>query len=143
VQAWRAVRWPPGQELVAAHVQALRDGPLIQVASSDRHTVKPWFQGRIDYAPTVPDALPGFTLLGGRVQSLAGQPTAVLALQLRLHQIDVFIRPADGVQPPERSQQRGFNIVQWRDGAMQYWAVSDVDGADLLRLARQWPAPLH
>jgi anti-sigma factor RsiW len=129
----------PG-ELVSAHVHALRFGPLYEVASSDRHQVKPWFQGRIDYAPTVLDELrpQGFALLGGRVQTVQGHATAVLAYQTRLHMIDLFVWPSERGMAPERLQRRGFNVVRWSDGAMQYWAVSDVDAAELERFAAAW-----
>jgi len=129
------------EELVAAHVRALQVGPLYEVASSDRHQVKPWFQGRLDYAPTVLDEPlreQGFALLGGRVQAVQNRPTAVLAYQVRLHKIDLYIWPAERGAAPEKLQRRGFNLVRWSDGAMQYWAVSDVDGAELERFAAAW-----
>jgi len=134
---------PLPDELVAAHVRALQVGPLYEVASSDRHTVKPWFQGRLDYAPTVleldsPLRDQGFTLLGGRVQSVQGRPTAALVYQVRLHKIDLYQWPVDRGAAPETLQRRGFNLVRWSDGAMQYWAVSDVDGAELQRFASAW-----
>jgi len=130
-------------ELVAAHVRALQVGPLYEVASSDRHQVKPWFQGRLDYAPTVLDEPlreQGFALLGGRVQAVQGRPTAVLAYQIRLHKIDLYAWPAERGAAPEKLQRRGFNLVRWSDGAMQYWAVSDMDGAELERFAATWRA---
>jgi anti-sigma factor RsiW len=130
-------------ELVSAHVRALQVGPLYEVASSDRHTVKPWFQGRLDYAPTVLDAPlreQGFALLGGRVQAVQGRPTAALAYQVRLHKIDLYQWPLDHGVAQEKLQRRGFNLVRWSDGAMQYWAVSDVDGAELERFAAAWRA---
>lgn len=132
---------PLPDELVAAHVRALQVGPLYEVASSDRHTVKPWFQGRLDYAPTVIDAPlreQGFALLGGRVQAVQGRPTATLAYQVRLHKIDLYQWPTEHGTAPEKLQRRGFNLVRWGDGAMQYWAVSDVDGAELERFAAAW-----
>ncbi|MFG6487534.1 anti-sigma factor family protein [Roseateles sp. BYS78W] len=132
---------PLPDELVAAHVRALQVGPLYEVASSDRHTVKPWFQGRLDYAPTVLDGPlreQGFTLLGGRMQAVQGRPTAVLAYQVRLHKIDLYQWPMERGGAPERLQRRGFNLVRWSDGAMQFWAVSDVDGAELERFAAAW-----
>lgn len=130
-------------DLVAAHVRALQVGPLYEVASSDRHQVKPWFQGRLNYAPTVLDSPlreQGFALLGGRVQAVQGKPTAVLAYQLRLHKIDLYAWPTEHGAAPEKLQRRGFNLVRWSDGAMQYWAVSDVDGAELERFAAAWRA---
>ena len=132
---------PLPDELVAAHVRALQVGPLYEVASSDRHTVKPWFQGRLDYAPTVLDAplrAQGFALLGGRVQAVQGRPTAVLAYQLRLHKIDLYQWPAAQGTGDEVLQRRGFHLARWHDGVMQYWAVSDVDSAELERFAAAW-----
>jgi len=132
---------PLPDELVAAHVRALQVGPLYEVASSDRHTVKPWFQGRLDYAPTVLDGPlreQGFALLGGRVQAVQARPTAVLAYQVRLHKIDLYQWPAEHGGALETLQRRGFNLVRWSDGAMQYWAVSDVDGTELQRFASAW-----
>lgn len=125
-------------ELVGGHVRALQVGPLFEVASSDRHQVKPWFQGRLDYAPAVVDSVPGFALLGGRVQAVQGHPTAVLAYQVRLHKIDLFVWPTERGAAPERLQRRGFNLVHWGDGAMQYWAVSDLDGTELERFGVAW-----
>ncbi|MGM9484320.1 anti-sigma factor family protein [Roseateles sp. NT4] len=140
------LRAPEGQlpdDLVAAHVRALQVGPLFEVASSDRHTVKPWFQGRLDYAPTVlvePLHEQGFVLLGGRVQAVQGRPTAALAYQVRLHKIDLYQWPVDRSVAEEKLQRRGFNLVHWSDGAMQYWAVSDVDVTELERFAAAWRA---
>jgi len=143
VQTWRASPQGLADELVAGHVRALQVGPLFEVASSDRHTVKPWFQGRLDYAPPVLGDLPGgFTLLGGRVQAMQGRPTAVLAYQVRLHKIDLFVWPADRGAAPERLQRRGFNVLHWSDGTMQFWAVSDVDGAELERFGTAWRATM-
>jgi len=132
-------------ELVASHVRALQVGPLYEVASSDRHQVKPWFQGRVDYAPPGVDAelrAQGFSLLGGRVQTVQGRATAVLAYQVRLHQIDVFIWPAEQGRAPERLQRRGFNLVHWSDGSMQVWAVSDLEAAELERFGAAWRGAL-
>ena len=126
-------------ELVADHVRALQVGPLTEVVSSDRHTVKPWFQGRLDYAPPVFDlADDGFPLVGGRIEHLRGQAVAVLAYSHRLHVIDVFVWPADAVVAPTREQRKGFNVVRWSDGAMQVWVVSDADRAEIERFAQAW-----
>jgi len=140
-----AQRWNTQQsldsELVGDHVRALRTGPLFEVASSDRHTVKPWFQGRIDYAPPVFDfAAEGFPLKGGRIEHVGGNSVATLAYARDLHMIDLFIWPSDTKIDPVRGVNRGFNIVHWADGSMQYWAVSDVEGAELQRFAQLWKA---
>lgn len=126
-------------ELVADHVRSLRDGPLIAVASSDRHTVKPWFQGKLDYAPPVLDlAGDGFPLLGARVEGLRGQPTAVLVFEHHKHVLNVFVWPAGEIAAEARLQRRGFNIVHWSDGSMQYWAVSDMDAGEIEHFGAAW-----
>jgi len=128
-------------ELVAAHVRALKTGPLVDVASSDRHTVKPWFQGRLDFAPTVIDlAADGFPLLGGRVAQVAGAPVAALAYAHNRHILNVFVWPAGREQAAQRTQRKGFNLLHWSDGAMQVWVVSDIEGADLERFGQAWRA---
>lgn len=126
-------------ELVTDHVRALQVGPLTEVASTDRHTVKPWFQGRLDFAPPVFDlAADGFPLLGGRTERVRGDVVAALAYARNRHMIDVFVWPTTALLPPVRSVHRGFNIVHWADKSMQYWAVSDLDGTELERFARVW-----
>ena len=128
-------------ELVSDHVRALRTGPLTQVVSTDRHTVKPWFQGRIDYAPPVFDfTAEGFPLRGGRIEQVRGNAVATLAYSRDLHQIDLFVWPSPAKTAPVRLVNRGFNVVHWADGSMQYWAVSDVEAAELEHLAQLWLA---
>jgi anti-sigma factor RsiW len=126
-------------ELVASHVRALKVGPLIEVASSDRHTVKPWFQGKLDYAPLVIDLQSdGFPLLGGRVEAVAGSPVAGLVYMSRKHIIHVFVWPADVEVASTRSQRSGFNMVHWSDASMQVWVVSDLDSAEIERFGQAW-----
>ena len=140
VQRWN-MQQSLDSELVADHVRALRTGPLFEVASSDRHTVKPWFQGRIDYAPPVFDfTVEGFPLKGGRIEHVHGNAVATLAYARDLHMIDLFIWPGDTKIEPVRGVNRGFNFVHWADGSMQYWAVSDVEAAELQRFAQLWKA---
>ncbi len=129
-------------ELVADHVRALKVGPLYTVASSDRHTVKPWFQGRLDYAPTVADlSRQGFTLLGGRVEQVAGSPTAALSYERGHHIIHAFVWPAAQPQTTPAAQQiKGFNLLHWSDGAMQVWLVSDIEAGELERFRLAWTA---
>ena len=130
---------PVDAELVAHHVRALRVGPLAEVASTDRHTVKPWFQGRIDFAPPVPDlASDGFPLVGGRIEHVRGQVVATLAYTHNRHVIDVFIWPGSEQSAPARTVQRGFNVVHWADGSMQYWAVGDLDHEEIEAFTRHW-----
>lgn len=128
-------------ELVAAHVRVLQRGPLVEVASSDRHTVKPWFQGKLDYAPPVPDlAADGFPLQGGRLERHAGAPVAALAYSGHQHAISVYVWPAGAPQLPTRRQERGFQILHWADAGMQVWVVSDQDAAEIERFGAAWRA---
>jgi anti-sigma factor RsiW len=126
-------------ELVADHVRSLKTGQLFEVASGDRHTVKPWFQGKLDYAPPVVDLqLDGFPLLGGRIERIAGRPVAALAYASNLHIVNVFVWPIDGKAPPQQAQRSGFNLLHWNDGAMQIWAVSDLEAGELERFGQAW-----
>jgi len=132
---------PMDAELVTDHVRALKVGRLTDVVSTDRHTVKPWFQGRLDYAPPVFDlAGDGFPLLGGRIEHVRGNVVATLAYARDRHMIDVFVWPSETKTTPVRSVNKGFNVLHWADGSMQYWAVSDVEGAELERFAQLWQA---
>lgn len=139
-------------ELVARHVRALGPGPLADVVASDRHMVKPWFQGRVDFAPPVFDlAAEGFPLMGARVEPLRGRQHAALVYMRRRHVIDLFIRPSSevGAAPdpaaaaasaPLLSQRRGFTVMHWDDGAMQYWLVSDIERGEAEVFVQQWRA---
>lgn len=124
---------------LTSHVQAMGVGPLVQVASSDRHTVKPWFQGRIDFAPPVPDFVAeGFPLKGGRIERHAGQSVAVLTYGRNQHVIDVYIRVSSAQYGLLYGLQRGFSIHQWADASMHYAVVSDLERADSQRFAELW-----
>ena len=132
---------PADADFVASHVHALGAGPLTEVISTDRHTVKPWFQGRIDFSPPVFDlATDGFPLVGGRIDHVRSHAAAALVYASRRHVIDVFVRPHSGSKPVEHAVDRGFNVLHWADGSMQYWAVSDLDRAELERFAQLWQA---
>jgi anti-sigma factor RsiW len=130
------LNWTESRELaaeaVATHVHATLGGNLIQVASSDQHTVKPWLSARLDYSPPVKDyASDGFPLLGGRLTKLEGQPTATLVYGYRKHMIDVFVRPDSGTAPPPLRTLRGFNVASERAGGWEWIVVSDA-GSDVL-----------
>ena len=128
---------PLAEDFVADHVRALQVGPIVAVVSTDRHTVKPWFQGRIDYSPPVYDlASDGFPLIGGRIEHVAGDAIATLTYARGSHLIDLFIRPSTLQQAPEYSMHRGFNVVRWADGAMQYWVVSGMDREEVETFTR-------
>ena len=116
--------------LLDAHVRALQVEHLTDVASSDRHTVKPWFQGKIDYAFPVFDFAPqGFPLVGGRLDVIGGKNTAVLVYKRRLHVLDVFVFA--GPRPSGARVERGFHVLGWSQGGTQYEAISDAAPEEL------------
>lgn len=121
-------------ELLASHVRSLQASHLTDIATSNRHVVKPWFNGRIDFAPPVVElATSGFPLAGGRLDYIDGRTVAVLIYHRRLHTINLFIRPAAGlVEPIEATMRRGsYCLARWTAGGLEYWAVSDIDPAEL------------
>ena len=129
-------------EAVATHVRATLNNHLIEVASSDQHTVKPWLSARLDYSPPVRDlASEGFALSGGRLDTLDKRQVATLVYRYRLHTIDVFVRPEFSHAPSALRTVRGFNVAHATGSGMDWLAVSDVS-ADVLndfveRLAHQ------
>ena len=125
------------QSLVDAHVRALASGKFTEVISSDQHTVKPWFAGKLDFSPKVKDlAADGFPLTGGRVDRLGGRPAAALAYGRAKHAIDLFVWVAAA---PSRavvsSRVRGLNVVSWSEDDLSYAAVSDLNEAELAAFA--------
>jgi len=130
------------EAVVARHVEALAGPVLIQVASSDQHTVKPWFQGKVDFSPPVPDlASAGFELVGGRLDRIGGRSAAVLVYTHRLHVIHVFVWPVgDGVRSSDVRTIRGFHERHWIAGDLSVWAVSDVNDDDLNTFAGAFAA---
>jgi len=125
-------------EIGSAHVRSLMvEGRLNDVISTDQHTVKPWFQGKLDFAPVVTDfATAGFTLAGGRLDYLDGRPVAAVTYHHRLHNVNLFEWPAAGESAPELVTRKGYSFVHWTHGGLQYWVVSDAAGAELLRFAQ-------
>jgi anti-sigma factor RsiW len=120
------------EEFLSAHARALA-GRTVDVVSSDQHTVKPWFNGRLPFSPPVIDlASEGFPLEGGRVDYAAGHAVAALVYGRRLHSIDLFIRPSEGEKaPPSNFERDGFSEVSWTKDSFLFTAVSDVNVADL------------
>ena len=123
-------------EVVADHVRSLLATHLVDVASSDQHTVKPWFDGKIDFAPEVRDLSgQGFPLIGGRLDYLGGKTVVALVYQRNKHPINVFIMPSTTGRDtsPSAMTRRGYNVLSWTHNEMKYWAVSDLNEAELRR----------
>jgi anti-sigma factor RsiW len=124
---------------VVNHIRSLQGNHAVDVASSDQHTVKPWFNGKLDYAAPVRDlAGEGFPLIGGRLDYFDGGPVAVLVYRHNLHTINVFVLPARDDSRAGSTRvlsRRGFAIERWMKDGMAYWAVSDADPATLAQLA--------
>jgi len=121
-------------QVVANHVRSLLAVQLVDVVSSDQHTVKPWFDGKIDFAPQVHDlAAKGFPLVGGRLDYLDGKTVAALVYQRNKHAINLFITPAptNRSTSPMVTSRRGYNVVAWTNNGMKYWAVSDLNQTEL------------
>ncbi len=130
-------------QIVAAHVRSLMNEGLVQVSSEDPHTIKPWFAGKIDYAPPVRDAKKeGYSLFGGRLDYLQGRTVAALVYQYRKHRINVFVFPETDrlTIVNEHSVQSGFNLINWRRGNFLFWAISDLNSDELIPLSKLFAA---
>jgi anti-sigma factor RsiW len=122
--------------ILTDHIRSLIGTRLVDVPSSDQHTVKPWFAGKLEFAPDVRDlSAQGFPLMGGRVEYLDGRRVAALVYQRRMHVINLFIWPAGSAAGPETAVSRnGYNLIHWTTGPMTYWAVSDLNAGELATL---------
>jgi anti-sigma factor RsiW len=122
------------REVVNDHLRSLTQNHLTDVLSSNQHTVKPWFDGRLNFTPPVEDlSAEGFPLVGGRLDYLDNRPVAAVVYRQRQHVINLFIFPAEHANdtPPAKQMRAGYNIIDWTESGMVYWAVSSLNAAEL------------
>ncbi len=126
------------QEVISSHVRSLLASHLLDVPSTDQHTVKPWFNGKLKFAPPVHDfAAEGFRLIGGRLDYLSGREVAALVYQRKQHLINLFIWPSEpgGNTATKSFTENGYNVSHWDRDGFSFWAVSDVNADDLRSFA--------
>lgn len=121
------------QNVLSSHVRSLIGTHLLDVVSTDQHTVKPWFNGKLDFSPEVRDfAAQGYPLVGGRIEYISERPVAVLVYRRRQHVINLFTWPSTSSSvPPGHFSRNGYNVAQWSDSSMTYWAVSDIPPSEV------------
>ena len=128
-------------EIIDSHLRSLLGNHLTDVASSDQHTVKPWFAGRTDLSPpTVELRSEGFPLVGGRLDLIAGKPVPALVYKRRDHVINLFVLPGSPAGDGETLTRRGYNLRHWDEGDLGFWAVTDAAPSDLADFERLFRA---
>ena len=129
------------QQMVASHVRSLLADHLVDIPTSDRHVVKPWFNGKIDFSPPTPDLkAAGFPLVGGRLDYIGGRVVPAIVYRRNLHTINVFAWPAGKAPATETMASDGYTLVHWRQDDLDFWAVSDVAGGDLDQFRKAFEA---
>ncbi len=133
-------------EVVSAHVRSLQAGHLTDVQTSDQHTVKPWFNGKVDLAPPVVDlTAQGFTLIGGRLDYIDGEEAASIVYRRRNHVINLFVARHSGIKPGggRIESTHGFNVWRWTQNGLDFWAVSDINAGELDEFGQKFLAALQ
>jgi anti-sigma factor RsiW len=132
-------------EIVSAHLRSLQAGHLTDVVSTDQHTVKPWFNGRLDVAPPVIDLTAlGFTLIGGRLDYIDARPVGAIVYRRRLHIINLFVAQTASTETRAARTEtfQGFNVRSWSEGGLHYWAVSDIAADELAEFSDKFQAAM-
>ena len=130
-------------EIVSAHLRSLQAGHLIDVQSTDQHTVKPWFNGRLDVAPPVIDlTAQGFTLIGGRLDYVDARPIGAVVYKRRAHVINLFVAQTASMahRAPRTETIQGYNIRSWSERGLNFWAISDIGGDELAEFTDKFEA---
>ena len=133
-------------QVVSAHLRSLQAGHLTDVETSDQHTVKPWFNGKLDAAPPVIDlTAQGFTLIGGRLDDVNGDTAAAIVYRRRQHIINLFVTRQSGAAHKDvvGETRHGFNLRHWTAGGLDFWAVSDIGAAEIDEFCQKFTAALH
>jgi anti-sigma factor RsiW len=133
-------------EIVSSHLRSLQPGHLIDVVSSDQHTVKPWFNGKLDVSPPVIDlTAQGFTLIGGRLDYVDARAIGAVVYKRRAHVINLFVAQTSNParKPAKIETIQGFNIRRWSDRGLNYWAVSDIGADELAEFGDKFEAAVQ
>jgi len=130
-------------DVISAHLRSLQAEHLTDVQSSNQHTVKPWFNGRLDVAPPVVDlTAQGFTLIGGRLDYIDAKAVGALVYKRRAHVINLFVVQASAIDRLVAKSEtvQGFNVRRWSSGGLEFWAVSDINGEELQEFEQKFQA---
>lgn len=132
-------------EVVSAHLRSLQAGHLVDVVSTDQHTVKPWFNGKLDVAPPVIDlTTQGFTLVGGRLDYVDARAIGAVVYRRRQHIINLFVSQTASTErrPPKTQTMQGFNCRRWGERGLNFWAVSDIGNDELTEFVDKFEAAM-